>query len=459
MEAPCTLPQEEHETEALEQQEESHAQEHSPELTVDTETQQQGEGTYIETQAELPTDDAHADIQAGSPQSEQTALGIVLHEGVLSKMGTRRRHAWQKRWFVLYGDSLQYFESEKQARTSSHSRKQIPIFTDSAVMVEMEDKTKSGYHLEFSSTACDRCYQLAAATMEERTVWVNALREAIANSTQKGADYDSDEGYQFGGSLRSLQRDRQGTQLLINDTESPVFSGNLQKKGTHRRNWKPRWVELFTHCVRYCPSKSQRDKPKGEFRIGPFSTVTIEVPEKTKSGFRFEVSPNDNARVFFFAAESEALRGQWVDLMRDHIALAKTQSPRHRVSPCLTPRLDLSKPVSRSIRLRSGYLHKKGRERHNWKRRFCMLSPGGIQYFESNKPKDMVTPKGGLRLTTESLVTVECEAQTKIGFRFEVSTDDNARVFVFACKDETDRTEWVAAINSAVQGMKAKNGG
>eukprot|EP00009_Paramoeba_aestuarina_P003717 CAMPEP_0201512680 /NCGR_PEP_ID=MMETSP0161_2-20130828/4883_1 /ASSEMBLY_ACC=CAM_ASM_000251 /TAXON_ID=180227 /ORGANISM="Neoparamoeba aestuarina, Strain SoJaBio B1-5/56/2" /LENGTH=465 /DNA_ID=CAMNT_0047908615 /DNA_START=37 /DNA_END=1434 /DNA_ORIENTATION=- len=106
------------------------------------------------------------------------SLGTGNKEGYLTKCGGTIK-TWKKRWFVLKGDTLFYFKTQKDTDLTGS----IPLEVDSECKEEKSEKGK--YHFTVSTAKRTFCiYSDNEATTKD---WVKAINEKIKEKKKGGA--------------------------------------------------------------------------------------------------------------------------------------------------------------------------------------------------------------------------------------------------------------------------------
>jgi len=133
----------------------------------------------VETKVEEPA------VAPVSPSSVTRALSLVsddetpLFAGYLQKRAGGRQLAdrWQKRWFVLFPGTIDYYETKEKATDRKNMRKQ-PIYlasiTKPPTPVHFKGRPWSIYIPTFRRT-----YELEAATEKEQKEWLRRISEAL----------------------------------------------------------------------------------------------------------------------------------------------------------------------------------------------------------------------------------------------------------------------------------------
>ena len=96
---------------------------------------------------------------------------------------------------------------------------------------------------------------------------------------------------------------------------------------------------------------------------------------------------------------------------------------------------------------KTGYLHKKGHVRKNWKRRFFVLDGVWLSYHT----REGGPQKGSVDLSSDGVLirgALQIRAADISRFQFEVVQDNSS--LVIAAENQTQMNDWIEALNSAV---------
>jgi len=99
---------------------------------------------------------------------------------------------------------------------------------------------------------------------------------------------------------------------------------------------------------------------------------------------------------------------------------------------------------------KDGYLTKQGGNIKTWKKRWCVLKDGSIFYFKT--PKDQ-SPKGTIDLEKSSKLSETTLTKKKYAFQIQTAQ----RTFVITAESESNKREWMAAINASVENLQKQN--
>lgn len=203
---------------------------------------------------------------------------------------------WQKRWFVLHCDFLNYFKDP----TDSYKKGRLGVQQMKLKIPEdgMDDKK-----YVFEIRMPDRNYPIAAETEEEMFGWIHALRRAKEYYT-KCADNE----------VRSSMIDDKAKPTFQEISEhKTMIEGELAKQGGSFKSWKRRYCILTEEGILwYFKAKpvEPTEQPGGGVRLDVCDLVMAEGG-KRKHGFNL-VSVD---RIFFFTADTDQQREDWTGVI------------------------------------------------------------------------------------------------------------------------------------------------
>ena len=96
--------------------------------------------------------------------------------------------------------------------------------------------------------------------------------------------------------------------------------------------------------------------------------------------------------------------------------------------------------------LKQGYLHKMGRHVGSSKRWF-MLTPDTLQYYDSKMKTSQCDPKGIIHISAYSNLRAEGSSTKMDKFYFCVTCTKSKKKFTLYCDDATERQHWIQSIN------------
>jgi len=106
-----------------------------------------------------------------------------VKEGYLQKANEVNK--WQKRWFVLLGPILYYFEDAEHREPKGHLDMR-------QVTVKVPDQTDSGHKYSFEIVMPKRTYPIAADKEEEMFSWLHAIRRVtMFYGSNEGKSYNT----------------------------------------------------------------------------------------------------------------------------------------------------------------------------------------------------------------------------------------------------------------------------
>ena len=232
-----------------------------------------------------------------APSSARPSLAVkssvllppAVKEGWLHKVGGNVK-TWKGRYFRLYGEEIQYFESE----STTQPKGSIPI-KGSRLSVYHADLTPDHpYSFSITPQSSGRHYYIAAATHTERMEWVGALHPLC--------------------------------RVALKAQVSSLREGYLTKQGGRVKTWKKRWVILNEKQMVYYKDVKDVKQVAGGDGGGGIDALDlsggfeVESEKGGKEGeWVFLVSPQVGAggRVYKFASQTEADREGWVKTLKD----------------------------------------------------------------------------------------------------------------------------------------------
>merc|ERR1712137_1052070 len=107
-----------------------------------------------------------------------SALGSPDKDGFLTKQGGSIK-TWKKRWFVLKGDTLYYFKTQKDPEQTG----EIKLEKTTTCTNEAKKKGK----VYFAVNTPNRKYLIHADTEESANQWVDKINKAIESLSGGGA--------------------------------------------------------------------------------------------------------------------------------------------------------------------------------------------------------------------------------------------------------------------------------
>lgn len=212
------------------------------------------------------------------------------------------KDVWQKRFFILHGRFLYYFESADE----SFAKGKIDVSEVSCRVPESPDDPAHRFSFELStSKKANKVYILAADKMEDMFNWIHAVRRAslFYSKLNKSIDDESKE----------IPVE---TNVCYKDMTKVLKVGELTKQGGHWKTWNRRWCVLTDGTLYYFKNKpNNADNPEGGIRLEFCDVVDAEEKVKKKHAFSI-ISPH---RVFYLHADSTPDMHEWMGAIRAEI--------------------------------------------------------------------------------------------------------------------------------------------
>ncbi|XP_074535339.1 arf-GAP with Rho-GAP domain, ANK repeat and PH domain-containing protein 1 isoform X2 [Halichoeres trimaculatus] len=214
--------------------------------------------------------------QAAKEDSSQ--LAAVIKMGWLDKNPPQGALYYQRRWVKLDVDYLRYFDNDKD------------VYSKGIISTAFISNVSSVGELKFDVVTTNRTFIFRAETEAERNDWVTALQDCTR-----------------GRQLRNTMSP--GSPL------APDYKGYLELRGIRSKLYT---VVALDKVFLY--------KNIEDYRIGVGITSIEMNVGNVKETDRRTFDLTTPYRIFSFIAESEQLREQWVDAMRDAIGEALSNS-------------------------------------------------------------------------------------------------------------------------------------
>eukprot|EP01102_Stenamoeba_stenopodia_P014553 TRINITY_DN4843_c0_g1_i1.p1 TRINITY_DN4843_c0_g1~~TRINITY_DN4843_c0_g1_i1.p1 ORF type:complete len:271 (+),score=60.37 TRINITY_DN4843_c0_g1_i1:262-1074(+) len=213
----------------------------------------------------------------------RSCLSNSVKSGFLKKLGgAPLKSVWQRRWFVLYEDRLNYFKSSNSEKLKGSIK-----MKDCSVRETDQFFGNSSDNFSFALVTPERTYFILARCREEYDEW----RYAITAQADKAS----------------------------NNTR---VTGYLTKLGKIRKNWKKRWFVLEGWNLKYYTSEKET-KPKG---IIPLEDCFIKRSFDGEAGkFCFQI--RTQSRAWLLCAETKEDMLRWVKALYKQNSLSR-QSTR-----------------------------------------------------------------------------------------------------------------------------------
>ncbi|XP_061538653.1 arf-GAP with Rho-GAP domain, ANK repeat and PH domain-containing protein 1-like isoform X2 [Phycodurus eques] len=211
---------------------------------------------------------------ASAPKEDSSQLSAVIKMGWLDKNPPQGALYYQRRWVKLDVDYLRYFDNDKQ------------VYSKGIISTASITNVTSVGELKFEVITNNRTFIFKAESDVERKEWVTVLQ-------------DSTRGRQRRSTLNP------GSPLTLE------FKGYLELKGLRSKLYT---VVTLDKVFLY--------KNMEDYRIGVGITSIEMNVGNVKVTDRRSFDLTTPYRIFSFIAESEQLKDQWVDTMRDAIGEA-----------------------------------------------------------------------------------------------------------------------------------------
>eukprot|EP00462_Mataza_sp_D1_P023711 CAMPEP_0175127238 /NCGR_PEP_ID=MMETSP0087-20121206/4285_1 /TAXON_ID=136419 /ORGANISM="Unknown Unknown, Strain D1" /LENGTH=1482 /DNA_ID=CAMNT_0016409213 /DNA_START=48 /DNA_END=4496 /DNA_ORIENTATION=+ len=212
---------------------------------------------------------------------------VSLHEGFLWKLGESKIRKWNKRYFVLFSDSLQYYREWEESKPAG-----VIMLTVGSSLKLIHNTEKSGLERIFRLfdvcphpgsqkskgwLASNRTYHIACAEQALLDVWVEKIQNQIPLTSR-----------------------------VMNGVFQPAsFSTFLLKRNHIHRNGKQYRFELSISNLQYFDEK---DKLAGSFGIHEIQSVNPDV----SANRRFTISLKEKGKLVKLEAFTREECSEWV---------------------------------------------------------------------------------------------------------------------------------------------------
>ncbi|KAL1260346.1 hypothetical protein QQF64_008173, partial [Cirrhinus molitorella] len=216
-------------------------------------------------------------VSASPPREDLASTSVpVIKMGWLDKNPPQGSLIYQRRWVKLDTEYLRYFDSEKDI----YSKRIIPTVSITGVVNVGEQK--------FEVVTHNRTFLFRAESDSERSEWVMVLKNCVG-----------------------VSRGRTSLDISFNPCVNYEMKGYLELRGLRSK--------LYTVV---CADKVFLYKNTEDYRLG-IGITSIDmnvgnVKEVDRRGFDLTTP----YRIFSFVADTDQLKDQWVEAMRDSIAEA-----------------------------------------------------------------------------------------------------------------------------------------
>jgi hypothetical protein len=284
---------------------------------------------------------------------------------MLHKQGVSVR-SWKSRFFELTAAKITYYEGSDPV---NRKWKGDIVFDGSCYLTPSKSKDSGNRHC-FQLQTATRTFYFSATSAQEKTDWMRAIQTCVsALPPNPGGDRpisdrpisdrpisdrpisdrpiadrpaavaaDRTSAYQADASGSDSPRTsspvssstvptspsssapplNRSLSVMLNDSDPPLRTGLLSKKGFIRKNWKQRWFVLRPTALSYY--RSDKDKePRGSIPISNKS-VLKSSSINSKPGFELQSATSD--RVYLITCASEAERDEWVSAIERLIQAA-----------------------------------------------------------------------------------------------------------------------------------------
>ncbi|XP_060744888.1 arf-GAP with Rho-GAP domain, ANK repeat and PH domain-containing protein 1-like isoform X2 [Tachysurus vachellii] len=211
------------------------------------------------------------------PRDDSTPqLSPVIKMGWLDKNPPQGSLIYQRRWVKLDTDYLRYFDNDKDI----YSKRIIPTSSITSVASVGDQK--------FEVVTHNRTFLFRAESDSERNEWLSVLQEIINSSRLKSS-----------------------SELTLNPCVTSEMKGYLELRGLRSK--------LYTIV---CGDKVFLYKNAEDYKLGIGITAIDMNVGNVKDMDRRAFDLTTPYRVFSFVAETDQLKDQWVEAMRNSIAEA-----------------------------------------------------------------------------------------------------------------------------------------
>ncbi|XP_051535448.1 arf-GAP with Rho-GAP domain, ANK repeat and PH domain-containing protein 1 isoform X2 [Myxocyprinus asiaticus] len=216
-------------------------------------------------------------VNAPTPREDSAStLTPIIKMGWLYKNPPQGSLIYQRRWVKLDAEYMRYFDSEKDV----YSKRIIPTASITGVVNVGDQK--------FEVVTHNRTFLFRAESDSERNGWVTVLKDCVGAS-----------------------RSRASLDLTFNPCVTTEMKGYLELRGLRSK--------LYTVV---CTDKVFLYKNTEDYRLGIGITSIDMNVGNVKEMDRRAFDLTTPYRIFSFIADSDQLKDQWVEAMRDSIAEA-----------------------------------------------------------------------------------------------------------------------------------------
>ncbi|KAI2656524.1 Arf-GAP with Rho-GAP domain, ANK repeat and PH domain-containing protein 1 [Labeo rohita] len=216
-------------------------------------------------------------VSAPPPRDDLASTSVpVIKMGWLDKNPPQGSLIYQRRWVKLDTEYLRYFDTEKDI----YSKRIIPTASITGVVTVGEQK--------FEVVTHNRTFLFRAESDSERSDWVVALKSCVG-----------------------VSRGRTSLDMSFNPCMNYEMKGYLELRGLRSK--------LYTVV---CADKVFLYKNTEDYRLGIGITSIDMNVGNVKEVDRRAFDLTTPYRIFSFVADTDQLKDQWVEAMRDSIAEA-----------------------------------------------------------------------------------------------------------------------------------------
>eukprot|EP00047_Mylnosiga_fluctuans_P003827 m.231165 g.231165 ORF g.231165 m.231165 type:complete len:377 (-) comp12174_c0_seq1:129-1259(-) len=241
-----------------------------------------------------------------TPESAQLRARYLsgVKEGFLSKKG-KDNAKWQKRFVILNGDKLQYYQHEKDVPKDGRAdspKDSLPLLATTISVCSQKIEKPYSFQLTYNR----RNYFFAAENGQEMVDWLNAIRAAKAKCL--GID-------------EAVGDPAQMAKIIDHLNSAFALEGWLEKQGPQEKGWKRRWFALHDSVLLYYKQPSDAEC-LGFIQLGKRSQgYSVEENQKLPLGFCFSLITQ--RRTYSLRAESRDLVRAWIEAL--NLAIEKSQ--------------------------------------------------------------------------------------------------------------------------------------
>jgi len=259
-----------------------------------------------------------------------------VREGCLQKLS---RKGYQQRMFFLFSDMLLYANRATQQGVQFKVHGQLAV-TDLQVV---DSEPRMGADFCFNIYDGKRALMVAAATLAEKTQWMEDITETVQFARERGIETPSNKYL----SLKSMSGSEDGlnsemsdvsrtldsrpsgqrsnssvhvcwhraTSVAIMDHQKALenqLSGYLLRKFKNSNGWQKLWV-VFTNFCLYFYKTFQDDFPLASLPLLGYNVATPNPSDNISKDYVFKLQFKNH--VYFFRAESQFTFDRWLEVL------------------------------------------------------------------------------------------------------------------------------------------------